>query len=229
MKKWTTSNSTEIYQVLNGRINCYLVCNNYGLVLIDCGLTRLAGKLIKNLEKVNQEENTIDYLFLTHAHFDHSESAAQISEKFKARIVIHSSEAINLMQGITNVPKGTNLITRGLINLARKFLDLTVRCPDVTIYSNGTLFSSAAMQIIHTPGHSQGSMSLIVDDEVAFVGDALFGVFRNKAIPPFADDVEELVESWGKLLETNCKLFLPGHGSPILRKTLEKEYLKRSL
>ena len=39
--------------------------------------------------------------------------------------------------------------------------------------------------IIHTPGHSPGSLSVVVDDEVALVGDTVFGVFRGSVFPPF--------------------------------------------
>jgi glyoxylase-like metal-dependent hydrolase (beta-lactamase superfamily II) len=65
---------------------------------------------------------------------------------------------------------------------------------------------------------------VIVDEHIAIVGDTLFGVLPNSVYPPFRDCHEELVKSWGKLLETGCALFLPGHGRPIIRKLLEKKY-----
>jgi Zn-dependent hydrolases, including glyoxylases len=84
----------------------------------------------------------------------------------------------------------------------------------------------ANIRVISTPGHSIGSISVIVDNEVAIVGDALFGIFSNSVFPPFADDVKTLIDSWGKLLKTNCTLFLPAHGRPITRELLEREYNK---
>jgi glyoxylase-like metal-dependent hydrolase (beta-lactamase superfamily II) len=51
-------------------------------------------------------------------------------------------------------------------------------------------------------------------------------VFGNSIFPPFADDTEIMIKSWKKLLETNCKLFLPGHGKGISRELLEKQYSK---
>lgn len=78
---------------------------------------------------------------------------------------------------------------------------------------------------IPTPGHTCGSVSLIVDGEIAVVGDAMVG--RRSIFPPFADDVPELVRSWQKLLDTGCGLFLPAHGRAKGRETLESSYHKQ--
>jgi hydroxyacylglutathione hydrolase len=81
--------------------------------------------------------------------------------------------------------------------------------------------------ILHTPGHTPGSMSLIVDGEIALVGDCMFGVFKGSAFPPFALDTRQMIESWGKLLDTGCRLFLPSHGTSDSRELVERDYNKR--
>jgi glyoxylase-like metal-dependent hydrolase (beta-lactamase superfamily II) len=80
--------------------------------------------------------------------------------------------------------------------------------------------------VMHTPGHSPGSISVIIDNEIAIVGDAMFGVFRNSVFPPFADDLKQMVLSWGKLLETECTSFLPGHGTEKNRGLLQRQFEK---
>ena len=82
--------------------------------------------------------------------------------------------------------------------------------------------------ILHTPGHSPGSQSIIVDNEIALVGDAMFGVFPGSIFPPFADNEEELITSWGKLIQTGCRLFLPSHGTADKSDLLKIEYQKRT-
>lgn len=56
----------------------------------------------------------------------------------------------------------------------------------------------------------------------------MFGIFPNSIFPPFADDIQGLLKSWKKLLETNCSVFLPGHGREIKRELVEKEIKKLS-
>lgn len=80
---------------------------------------------------------------------------------------------------------------------------------------------------MHTPGHSIGSMSIIVDNEVAIVGDSMFGVFKWSVFPPFAEDCKQMIQSWGKLLETNCSIFIPSHGTENNRLLVQKDYKKR--
>ena len=74
--------------------------------------------------------------------------------------------------------------------------------------------------IMHTPGHTSGSVSVIIDDEIALVGDTMFGIFRSSVFPPFADNIPELIRSWKSLLETECSLFLPSHGREKTREEL---------
>ena len=80
--------------------------------------------------------------------------------------------------------------------------------------------------ILHTPGHSSGSISVIIDNQIAIVGDAMFGIFKNSVFPPFADDIKQMVLSWGKLLKTECTLFLPGHGTEKNRVILQRQFEK---
>ena len=82
--------------------------------------------------------------------------------------------------------------------------------------------------MIHTPGHTAGSMSLIIDDELAVVGDTMFGVFRWSVFPPFAEDEKLMIKSWGRLLETKCSEFIPSHGTANSRLSVQKEYNKRN-
>lgn len=77
--------------------------------------------------------------------------------------------------------------------------------------------------LIHTPGHTAGSMSLIVDNEIALVGDAMFGVFNWSVFPSFADDILVFEKSWGKLAKTGCKMYLPGYGTGNSRELLLKQ------
>ena len=82
--------------------------------------------------------------------------------------------------------------------------------------------------LLHTPGHTSGSISLIIDDEIALVGDALFHILPWSVFPPFGNDIDQLIESWKKLLGTGCRLFLPAHGSEIKKELLERCYTKRA-
>jgi len=88
-------------------------------------------------------------------------------------------------------------------------------------------FDGINAYLIHTPGHSAGSMSLIIDNEIAIVGDCMFGVFKSSVFPPFLTSSKDLIDSWGRLIETGCTLFLPSHGKEKTRDQLLFDYFRR--
>lgn len=79
------------------------------------------------------------------------------------------------------------------------------------------------VQLLYTPGHTLGSQSVIVENEIALVGDAMFGCFPGSIFPPFAQDTELLTQSWSHMIDTGCTVFLPSHGTGNTRELVEKE------
>jgi hydroxyacylglutathione hydrolase len=230
MKLWKTKNGYRIIRVLAGRSNVFLLTNGKKNILIDTSPKFMRRKLDKGLRKLNV--TLIDYLILTHTHFDHAANAFWIKEKYQAKVFVHKSESSYLTNGENIIPQGTNLITRTLVSLLGKmFLSRAKYQPcqyDILVDTEFDLDEAGFnARIIHTPGHSPGSMSVIIDDEIAVVGDAMFGIFKWSVFPPYANDVKQMIKSWGILLETKCSVFVPAHGSGNDRLLVEKDYNKR--
>jgi hydroxyacylglutathione hydrolase len=228
--QWFTSGGYRITRVNRSRSKVFLVSRGNSHILVDTGVSRNWRKLRKDLEKLNVQ--SIKLLVLTHSHFDHAGNALRIKEKYGARIVIHAKEAGLLEQGFTPLPAGTNFFSSAIIRRlgSKASRQFRYRSCKADILINGkTDLSEYGFDafILPTPGHTAGSVSLIVDDEIAIAGDSIFGVFRGSVFPPFADDVPEMIRSWGKLLETGCRLFIPTHGTPDSRELLQREYRKR--
>jgi glyoxylase-like metal-dependent hydrolase (beta-lactamase superfamily II) len=229
MKTWTTKNC-RIYQVLEGRSNSFLVNSKNNYILIDTGRENSWKELTNKLDEI-LGKNKLSCLILTHTHFDHAENAAKIKKKYEITIITHNSESDYLKHGNSPLPKGTNLATGFMTSIFGKKIQSKYNYepadPDILVDEKYDLndfgFNS---YIMCTPGHSKGSMSIIIDNEIAIVGDAMFGVFGNSVYPPFADDPKIMTESWDKLLNTNCNLFLPGHGKEISQKLLKNQYEK---
>jgi hydroxyacylglutathione hydrolase len=230
MNKWKTKNGYEITEVLSGRSNVFLLSNGKKNILIDTSPKYRWRLLEKRLGIL--KVRSIDYLILTHTHGDHAQNSRRIKDKYKSKVIVHKNEASFLSSGSNPVPEGTTLVSRLIINPLTKKVYSRLRyepCDsDILVDSSLDLgdFGFNAF-ILHTPGHSVGSMSVIVDNEVALVGDAMFGIFKNSVFPPFADNIDQMINSWGKLLETDCNVFIPSHGSANNRALVQKDYLRR--
>lgn len=82
-------------------------------------------------------------------------------------------------------------------------------------------------KIIYTPGHSYGSVSVLLETGEAFVGDMAMNALPLRfgpGLPIFAEDLVRLKESWRLLLDQGLKTIYPAHGEPfpvdIIRKAI---------
>ena len=72
-------------------------------------------------------------------------------------------------------------------------------------------------KLVHTPGHTRGSVSVLMDSGEIFVGDLAMNKFpmrTNPGLPVFGDDIQVVKESWRKVLEMGAKTVYPAHGKP---------------
>jgi glyoxylase-like metal-dependent hydrolase (beta-lactamase superfamily II) len=231
MKTWTTRSGYKIFRVLSGHSNVFLLSNGEKRILIDTSPGYRWKKLNKRL-KVLQIDR-LDYLILTHTHYDHAGNSLRMKNQYHAKVIVHKSEAAFLLSGKNSLFYGTNAYTYLLVKLLfRPFVNRVFYkpCPyDILVdstYDMKTMGFNA--YILHTPGHSEGSLSVIVDNEIAMVGDCMFGIFRRTVFPPFAIDPWQMVDSWGKLLDTGCILFLPSHGNENTREMVQQDFNRRN-
>jgi glyoxylase-like metal-dependent hydrolase (beta-lactamase superfamily II) len=229
MNSWETKNGYKVLQILSGRSNVFLLTNGEKNILIDTSPKFMWNLLDKRLKTLRI--SILDLLLITHAHFDHAANSRRLKEKYKASVIVHQSEASYLASGQNTVTSGTNLLYKYISShfAGSSFLNYEP-CPyDLTVDTTFDLSSYGFNAcILHTPGHTKGSMSLVVDDEIAIVGDCMFGVFKSSIFPPVAEDPDEMIRSWGKLLETNCSIFLPSHGSANDRSLVQREFDRRT-
>lgn len=229
MEHMETQQGTEVSRLTPARCNIYVVSRSGKSIIIDTGIQSDRARIKKAFERNGLKP---DALILTHSHFDHAGNAAWLQKVYGTKIVVHTTEREALAAGDMPIPGGTYSITKRLTTVGRKMTSIFryEGCsPDIVV---DTFMDLSVLgfngYIMHTPGHSPGEMAIVIDDEVAFTGDSVIGTIPGSPFPPFADDVEELMRSWKKLLDTGCHTFLPGHGKPVTREELDDDYRKRN-
>lgn len=178
--------------------NCYIVSNDKGeAVIIDPGYS--AGKIAEYLES---EKLTALAILLTHGHFDHIMAVNELKEKLSLKVYAGSREA-----DLLNDPKLNSSPSLGVSYSTKA---------DVLLWDNETVsFSDMTFRIIHTPGHTAGSICLYMEDQdLLFSGDTLFFESVGRTDLP-TGDMSSILSSLKKLVGTlpESTLVLPGHGS----------------
>lgn len=228
MKSWQTVSGLTVTRVLGGRCNCFAIGNGNDFALVDTGRITAWKRLRKNLEALGVRRGNLAALVLTHAHFDHAENAARVKAEYGTMLISHAAEGGFLAEGDCPLPGGSIFPTRVVMGLFGERLRARFRydpvAPDVTVDERLDLgYLGFDAYLLHTPGHSAGSMSVIAGSEIALAGDTLFGVIPGSVFTPFADDIPLMVRSWKKLIETGCRLYLPAHGGPVTRELLSRQ------
>jgi hydroxyacylglutathione hydrolase len=218
-----------------GTSNSYLIKTSTGYLLIDAGNASKAGLFQKKLREFAIDPKEIILIVITHVHYDHVGSLAEIQKITGAKVLVHSKEKDLLQNAITTLPKGTMFLSRVLSSVFQGFAGKRIKfaavSPDIIIDNEFDLGGYGAQgRVMVTPGHTMGSLSVILESGEAFVGDTCFNVFslpRSSVFPPYADNIELLYESWKILLDSKAKIFLPGHGKPFTREKLAMSLQKR--
>lgn len=212
--------SYKIYTIKLGINRCYLIKGDIGYVMIDGGppgkIEAIKGFFQKNA--INPVD--IKLIILTHGDFDHTGSCGKLRDLTGAQIAIHQLDRELLEQGRFNWPDGVTAwgrISRGILAPFIRNMKFPPVKPDIILDSHEFLLNDFGIRgkIIHTPGHTPGHVSVLLESGDAFAGCMAHNnlPFRlSPGLPIYAQDIDQLRKSWKPLIERGAKIIYPGHG-----------------
>jgi glyoxylase-like metal-dependent hydrolase (beta-lactamase superfamily II) len=211
---------TKITWIKVGMVNCYILKED-GCIMIDTGIPGQMKGFLRSLERNDLNVTDIELVILTHGHMDHIGLAGKIKELSKAKLAIHHQEVEWLETGISPVPPGTTQWGKLMSEIGQRIPPIKVSpaSADFTIGDDGLSLGDFGIsgEVIHTPGHTSGSVSVLLNNGDVFVGDlAMSARFMRPTpgSPIFAEDLEKVYSSWKKLVDAGAKRIFPAHGKP---------------
>jgi glyoxylase-like metal-dependent hydrolase (beta-lactamase superfamily II) len=218
--------SASIQTIKLGGVNCFLV-RDKGIILIDSGTPGQHDKILEQVKKLELDPHEIELIIITHGHGDHFGSAHKIKELTGAKLAVHKEDADIVIEGKKVFPTGLNKWGRFMAFVWRPMFSLinyTGVEPDILLEEDFPLAKYGIKgRIIHTPGHTNGSVSVFLDGGEAIVGDlAMNGLpmRRGAGMPIFGNSEREIKQSWQKLINAGAKIIYPGHGDPFFASQL---------
>jgi glyoxylase-like metal-dependent hydrolase (beta-lactamase superfamily II) len=189
--------------------------------MVDTGPS-ISARAIENWFKlIPVEPEEIQLIILTHGHADHVGAASKVKNITGAKIAIHEHDKDMFENEEFVWPSPVTTWGRVVIKTMMPFTSLfrfNGSNVDVVIGDEGLSLVEYGIpgRIIHTPGHTLGSVSVLLETGDAFVGCMTHNAppFRLRPrLPIFAEDLSKLRDSWELLLGQGAEMIYPAHGN----------------
>ena len=219
----------------NRIMNTWLYPVEDGWVMIDTGYENSYSAVLNKLQKKLIQPEDVRFLFLTHAHDDHAGFLEEWMTKHPhTQVIAHEKAIAGLRKGQNKFVGGCSTLGAFLFcqlmallgNSEHRYPRLSEEhlAKIITLSEDNLsqLESNLQGKILLTPGHTEDSISLLVDGNL-FCGDAAMnGIPSSHRITIWVEDKTEFEEAWDTMLAFGAKKIYPAHGSPFCPCELRK-------
>jgi glyoxylase-like metal-dependent hydrolase (beta-lactamase superfamily II) len=208
----------KVQAIKLGHFNVYMIQTNRGYIIVDTGMPNSNEKLDENFQKLGVDPKTIHLIILTHGHLDHVGSTAYVQQISGAKVLCHRSIAQDLAEGRIEPAIPQNFLGRFLnfmTSLSGSKIEAVI--PDIAVDDEFDLHEfGVSGKVVHTPGHSPSSVSIVLDTGEALVGDLIreekpgqlgFGMFYQ--------DRDAILENLIKVISFNPRIVYLSHSDAI--------------
>ncbi|WP_082347214.1 MBL fold metallo-hydrolase [Bacillus sp. FJAT-18017] len=200
-------------------------------VLIDAGMPRSADTIINEAEERFGKDNPPKALILTHGHFDHVGAIVELIEKWNMPVFAHPLEQ-PFLTGQQDYPEPDPTVEGGMLAKISPYYPNEAIVLDRNLEllpGDGIVPFMEGWKWIHTPGHTQGHVSLFRESDRSLIaGDAFVTVRQDSLYKVFTQEMEitgpprYLTTDWAaakasvQALEAlKPKVAITGHGRPV--------------
>lgn len=216
----------SLHRIGTDMVNVYLIADDTGVTLIDAGIPGQWSDLVAELDSMGRSLDDIRGVVLTHADSDHVGFAERLRAQHGVPVYVHEADAAQARGEVKvkNPSWGKMKVGPTLSFLwyagRRGGLKVTPVQEVRTVTDGDVLDLPGRPRIVHTPGHSPGSIAIHSESSDAlFVGDAmttrhvLTGA-RGPQPAPFTQDEPGAMQSLRRWEGIDARWVLPGHGFP---------------
>jgi glyoxylase-like metal-dependent hydrolase (beta-lactamase superfamily II) len=202
-----------------GGVNAFLVIGSRP-VIVDAGIPGSAPQIIDALAREGFAPDSVALIVVTHAHVDHAGDAWELKQASCAPVAVHRLDAAALAAGISAPVRGRTAQAQRMLEglgtaISPPFHGVQAEVIVGEKYSLEGL--GVAGTLIHTPGHTDGSLTLVLDSGEVIVGDLIGGYGSDPsvaALGPFSTDESAMVDSVKRVLALDPVRVYCGHGGP---------------
>jgi len=216
-----------------GMVNAFVLQSDAGAILIDTGVPNSQNQVSAALGHLGLTLKDLKLIVVTHGHFDHAGGAAQIRKLSGAPVLIHEREAKYCAGEEKMKLCPTGWVGKLLYKSGAPQAPYDFFAPEITLNGDDRFDLKAyglSGYITPTPGHTPGSVSVVMEDGQAFVSDLVASGLGLGGIiptgvgkrPPFEEEPHVVARGLEELLSKGAQHFHLGHGFKLGRAAIER-------
>lgn len=178
----------------------YLMCVDGRAAIVDAGCGGHGERLAANIHDCGICPDQVDYLMLTHCHFDHTGGAAELRDRFDCTVIAHELDAAALETG------NSQLTAAHWYGSAMKPLAVDQK---LSGRYNQIQLGDGQVEVIHTPGHTPGSVVYLLasDGQRVLFGQDIHGPLHKD----FSSDAAAYQQSLRRMADLGADILCEGH------------------
>lgn len=206
----------EILEIKLGMVKAFLI-KGESHILVDAGLPNTYAKFIDFFKQNNIDPRDISLIVISYNHLDHVGELEKLHKLTGSKVVIHKKESIFLTEGNSTPVNPVTLKAKLLFKFMKKPAGVKFK-PHIEVEDVMMLEQYGFKgRIVHTPGHTEGSLSILMENGEAIVADMLTGKKKGSSftakLPFVMNDMNENKRSLSMLIKEGAKIFYTSHGS----------------
>ena len=208
-----------VYQITVRGVNIILIAEEE-LTLIDTGMRGSSPKIAAFINRLGRSIQEVKLIIITHNHLDHAGGLAELLGLTPARVAVHRADLSETEGGLPYYGIIRRMLHIPLVSLFRPLVYARPGEVDIKLKGGEILSPLGGLEVIHTPGHTPGSISLFsARRKLLIVGDALNNRFINLRLPPgsVSHNLEQAVNSIKGVARLDFETLCCGHGRPIVK------------
>ena len=208
-----------------GRVKAFLIQGDQA-VLVDAGAgPGDADKILFAMSQQGVEPGDLALIVVTHVHADHCGALSALHHRTGAQVAVQESGAEVLRLGISAEVRPNSFLARLFGLLSKGGPGYEAVNPDTVFGQELDLYPFGVRgRVLHTPGHTPCSSSVVLPGGEAVVGDLVMGMPRPHVpkLPLFATHPSQARESIQELLDQGVLTFYTAHGGPFAADAVRK-------
>ena len=208
----------EVHQITIRCTNIFLIVEEK-LTLVDTGFRGSAGKIAGYISRLGRSIKELDLIIITHNHLDHVGGLPELRKMTPAKVAAGKADLSESESGLPYPRCYLKLMHIPPIAIFRPLVYAKPSEVDIHLVGGEVLSPLDGLEVIQTPGHTPGSISLFSPKKkLLIVGDTLNNRLKALRLPPkdISSNLPQAIDSVKRLAQIDFDILCCGHGKPII-------------